>query len=131
MEEEGILDPLEESNLAAPSLCIRINCYIWESAWAHHRIRTVRATPAQLWLSGQISNPVGIDIVPEPVFGPEDSPDDGNHEQSDGEWPIILQLLASLPEACQNKLGSETWTQTNHGLDDYLKALNIISCHFN
>ena len=51
--------------------------------------------------------------------------------QSDGEQPIILSLLALLPEACQNELGSETWTQTNHGMDDYIKALNIISCHFN
>ena len=57
MEEGGILDPLDESNLAAlhyvfvPLVNAKLD--IWQSAWAHHRIRTARATPAQLWLSGQ------------------------------------------------------------------------------
>ena len=137
MEEESILDPLDESNLAAlhyvfvPLVNAKLN--IWQSDWAHHRIRTARATPAQLWLSGQINNPVGIDAIPDPVLvlDHDDSSDDGNQEQSQGERPIILPLIPSLPEACQNELGSETWTQSNHGIDDYLKALNIIRDHFN
>ena len=72
MEEEGILDSLDESNLAAlyyvfvPLVNAKLD--IWQSAWAHHRIRTARATPAQLWLSGQINNPVGIDAIPNPVL---------------------------------------------------------------
>ena len=63
MEEEGILDSLDESNLAAlhyvfvPLLNAKLD--IWQSA---------RATPAQLWLSGQINNPVGIDAIRNPVL---------------------------------------------------------------
>ncbi len=91
----------------------------------------MRATPAQLWLSGQINNPVGIDAIPEPVLDADDSSDDGNQVQPDGERPVVLPLLPSLPEACPNELGSETWNRSNHGMNDYLKALNIIRGHSN
>ena len=56
MEEEGILDPLAALHVVFVPL-VNTKLSIWQSAWAHHQIRTVRATPAQLWLSGQINNP--------------------------------------------------------------------------
>ena len=74
----------------------------------------------------KINNPVGMDAIPNPVL----DPGDGNQEQSEGERPIIFPLLPSLPEACQNELNSEEWNQSNHGINDYLKALNIKD-HFN
>ena len=73
-----------------------------------------------------------MDAIPNPVLDPNDSSDgDGNQEQSEGERSIIFPLVPSLPEACQNELNSEEWNQSNHGLNDYLKALNIIKGHFN
>lgn len=34
----------------------------WARAWSRHRIRTVKASPIQLWMSGQIQNPFGIPL---------------------------------------------------------------------
>lgn len=136
MEEEGILDPLSELHLAAlhyvflPLVNVKLNT--WRTAWAHHRMRTTQSTPAQLWLSGQINNPVGLNTSTDPnrVQGHDDL-NDGNEEQPEGERPVIQPLLSALPEACLNELNSssETWTSLNHGIEDYNKALDIIRRH--
>ena len=74
MEEEDILDPLNESHLAAlhyvflPLVNEKLN--LWKTAWAHHRMRTTRSTPAQLWITGQMNNPVGLDSTLLPVQDP-------------------------------------------------------------
>lgn len=131
MEEEDILDPLNESHLAAlnyvflPLVNEKLN--LWKTAWAHHRIRTTGSTPAQLWLTGQINNPVGLDSTLLPVQDPCDL--SGNEEQSEGERPVFPPLLPALTEGCLNDLNSETWTASNHGIDGYLKALDIIRRH--
>ena len=132
MEEEDILDPLNESHLAAlhyvflPLVNEKLN--LWKTAWAHHRMRTTRSTPAQLWITGQMTNPVGLDSTLLPVQDPYDNLS-GNEEQSEGERPVFLSLLSKLTEACLNDLNSGTRTTSNHGIDDYLKALDIIRRH--
>lgn len=134
MEEEDILDPLDKSHLAAlhyvflPAVNHKLNA--WRTAWAHHRMRTTRSTPAQLWLTGQINNPVGLDATLLPTLNHDDDDlGDGNDEQSEGERPVFLPLLPALPEACQNELDAEIWTMSNHGINDYLRALDIFRRH--
>lgn len=137
MEEEDILDILNESHLMAlhfvfiPLVNKKLN--LWHAAWAHHRMRTTRSTPAQMWLTGQLNNPMGLDSTPIPVQDrdddSDDDPDNGNEEQLQGDRPVFLALLPGLPDACLNELDSQTWSAANHGIDDYVKALDIIRRH--
>jgi hypothetical protein len=134
MEEENILDILNESHLMAlhfvflPLVNQKLN--LWQAAWAHHRMRTTRATPAQLWLTGQINNPVGLDCTPTRIQDRDDDldddPDDGNEEQLHGDRPVFLPLLPGLPDTCLDELNNEIWSGENHGINDYIKALDII-----
>ena len=122
MEEEDILDPLNELHLAslhhvfAPLINEKLT--VWKIAWAHHRMRTTRSTPAQLWLTRQVNNPVGLEAVLTPIEDPDGELDEGNEEQSDVDRTVFLPLLSGLPEACHNELNSQTWTKSNHGIDD-------------
>lgn len=132
MEEHDILDPLNESHLAALHYVflpvVNSKLELWAKAWANHRMRTTRSSPSQLWLTGQMNNPVGFDTTPVTdfdTFGAEGF-QDGNEEQPEGERPVFLPLLAGLPEDCQTELNSRTWSTSNHGIDDYIEALDII-----
>ena len=69
-------------------------------------MRTTRYTPAQLWLTGQVNNPVGLDAAAVPIEDPEEELDEGNIEQPPGERSVFYSLLCSLPEACRNELRS-------------------------
>lgn len=64
MEDQGVLDALNVKNLAALHYIymdgINRRLQFWARAWSRHRIRTVKASPIQFWLSGGIQNPVGI-----------------------------------------------------------------------
>ena len=89
MEEEGILDPLNETHVAClhymyvPKINERLK--IWKGAWAHHRMRTTKTTPWKLWLSGQINSPIGMDISLEDLshYGVEgDIPDDDDNNNN-------------------------------------------------
>lgn len=66
MEDQGVLDALNVKNLAALHYIymdeINRRLQLWTRAWSRHRIRTVKASPVQLWMSGQIQNPVGIPL---------------------------------------------------------------------
>ena len=83
-----------------------------------------------MWLTSQINDPMGFDSIPTPVLyhydTDDDDPEDGNEEQLPGNRPVLLPLLPGLPEACQNELNSQTWSVANHGINDYIKALDII-----
>lgn len=134
LEEEGVLDPLIESHLAAlhyvylPFVNVKLDT--WRMAWAHHRMRTTRATPAQMWLAGQFQNPVGSSNYLDRM-GSNGDLEDEDEEQIQGERPIVLPLLSSLPAACLQELNrtSSNWTLLNHGIQDYLAALDIIKRH--
>ena len=98
MEEESILDPLNELHLMGlhfvyvPLVNKKLN--LWQSAWAHHRMRTTRSTPAQMWLTGQINHPMRLDLTSIPLQDCEDSEDElgGNEEQLQGDRPVFLPL---------------------------------------
>lgn len=40
---------------------------LWQSAWVQHRMRKTRSTPAQLWLTGQMNNPMGLNLTSTPL----------------------------------------------------------------
>ena len=98
MEEESILDPLNELHLMGlhfvyvPLVNKKLN--LWQSAWAHHRMRTTRSTPAQMWLTGQFNHPMRLDLTLIPLQDCEDSEDElgGNEEQLQGDRPVFLPL---------------------------------------
>ena len=55
-------------------------------------MQTTRLTPAQLWLSGQVNNPVGLEATLTPIEDPDGELIEGNEEQSDGDRPVFLPL---------------------------------------
>lgn len=132
MEDHDILDPLNDLHLAAlhynfkDEINRRLN--VWSTAWGCHRIRTVKATPLQLWGSGQVQNPVGMQMneteLPELGVGEQN-----NEATRDGERPIF-QPLNLINEQCREILNNElNRTGENFGIDDYLKSLEIISAN--
>ena len=130
MEDQEILDPLNEIHLAALHYIymneVNRRLQLWSTAWSCHRIRTVKSSPLQLWASGQIQNPVGIQMNETELqeFGVEGN-DNNNENTRDGERPIF-QPLNLVNEQCEQILNNElnrTWE--NFGIDDYVKALEI------
>ncbi|CAC5367459.1 unnamed protein product [Mytilus coruscus] len=61
-----ILDPFNLQHLAALHFIyigeINRRLQLWETAWAGHRMRTVKSSSLILWSSGQLQNPVGIQL---------------------------------------------------------------------
>ena len=68
---------------------------VWKTAWSHHRMQTTRSTPAQLWLTGQVNNPVGLNAAVVPIEDPEEELDEGNIEQPPGETSISFTFMQS------------------------------------
>ena len=62
MEENGILDPFNEVDIAAlhftfiPLVNEKLDA--WRHAWSKHRIRTIKTSPLRLWVAGQINCPL-------------------------------------------------------------------------
>ena len=132
MEDQGILDVLNMKHLAALHYVfmeeIDRRLQIWNTAWSGHRIRTVKSTPLQLWMSGQIQNPVGIQIPPTDLqnYGVEGHVDDTDVEYDDR--PIFEPVMLSISEHCRAALREEFMqTNANFGIDDYNKCLEIIN----
>ena len=132
MEENNILDPLNDCHLTALHhvflSVINEKLEVWRKAWARHRMRTTRSTPMQLWLTGQNNNAVGLDSIPTSswdTYGVEGLLDI-NEDQPEGGRPMFPPLVLTLNETCQAELNSQEWTKSNHGIDDYIKALNTI-----
>ncbi|CAG2239805.1 unnamed protein product [Mytilus edulis] len=65
-DNEGILDPLNELHLVALHYIymdeINRRLDIWTQAWASHRMRTTKSSPVNIWIAGQIQNPVGTQL---------------------------------------------------------------------
>lgn len=131
MEDQEILDPLNDIHLAALHYIymneINRRLQMWCTAWSCHRIRTVKSSPLQLWASGQIQNPVSLQMNETDLqeFGVE-----GNGENeiiTDRERPIF-QPINLINEHCKLILNSELIpTGENFSIDDYVKGLEIIT----
>ena len=64
MEDQGILDPLNNIDIAALHhvylLGVNEKLALWRNAWSRHRARTIRSSPLRLWVARQLQNAVGI-----------------------------------------------------------------------
>ncbi|XP_052719456.1 uncharacterized protein LOC128191439 [Crassostrea angulata] len=132
MEDQGILDALNVKNLAALHYIymdeINRRLQFWARAWSRHRIRTVKASPIQLWMSGQIQNPVGIPLDRNDLqdYGVEGYVDHTDVEY--GDRPVFEPVSQMLTEDCRVALNVDLRRNNrNFGIDDYLKCLEIIN----
>ena len=64
LEDEGILDPLNPTCIAALHYVflqsINEKLKLWMTAWSNHRMHTTGTRPLRLWLSSEMQNPVGL-----------------------------------------------------------------------
>ena len=132
MEDNNILDPLNESHLAAlhflylPQINKKLD--IWCTAWSTHRIRTINSTPIRLWVSGQLNNPIGA--APAEVdefYGVEGQLDD----EPEGEGrPIYEAPIDGILDEFINQLSEavnhDETMNLNHGINSYLTVLEIL-----
>ena len=134
MEDEGFLDPLNEIHLAALHFVylpvINEKLKIWSSAWSRHRMRTTRSSPIRLWVSGQLQNPLGIELVGSATeyYGVEGIIDNSSEGEDDSR-PILESLSIFLTDQCKSHLASQVpspWWSENYGVEHYLKAVEII-----
>ena len=130
-EDQSILDPLNDVHISALHHIFleRINdkIQLWLDAWSNHCMRPTRTSPLRLWLSSQVQNPIGLSLNEDlALYGVEGIP---QGDDLSGRRPIINPPQLQLSMNCQAQLQRNipvTWTSTNHGIDWYLRALQII-----
>ena len=133
MEDRGILDPINPIHLATLHYIfiqeINRKLEIWRNAWAGHRLRTVKSSPLNLWQSGQLQNPVGLeDGANLQNYGVEGFVDQNDVE--DGERPIFASLANLINEQCREIVTRELIRDgENFGINDYLRCLEIVEMH--
>ena len=131
MEDSDILDPLNDTHLAAlhyvflPQISKKMK--IWCKAWSTHRIRTVKSSPIKLWVSGQFKNPVGLAPVEvDDFYGIEGI----ESEQAENERPIYVAPTQGIITGCIDQLNQsinhEESMNENYGINTYLTVLDII-----
>ena len=130
LEGEGMLDPFNTPYIAALHYTYQIlmkNYELWRNAWSRHRMRTVKSSPIRLWVSGQLQNPVGIELSSAELqsYGAEGVLDE---ERVEDRSPIF-EAPGALSEQCFEILLNQVpsnWTSSNYGIDVYLTVLDII-----
>ena len=135
MEEQGYLDPLNDYHLTALHFVFlsRINekICVWNNAWASHRMRTIKTSPLKLWISGQMLNPVGIELGNEElefygVEGPLDGPDEGTRPIFSAPNRLNNELVHRLHDLVVES-DHETEHNKTHGIALYLKVLDVVT----
>lgn len=134
MEDIGVLDPLDELNMYALHHVylhkVNEKLGIWKTAWANHRIRTVRKTPMQMFTTSVMNNTV--DESPPLPDSNELVTDDNPDEPENGQGTQGVELLSSSVSVPNDKLQTLrqncplNWRSHDHGIDVYLKAYAII-----
>lgn len=130
MEDQSILDPLNEIHLATLYYIfiseINKKLKVWRDACAVHELRTATSSPLNLWTSGQLQNPVGLDGAENlQNYGVEGFVDQNDVE--DGERPIFASLAYLVNEQCRYIIAQEFIRNSNHfGIDDFLRCLEIV-----
>lgn len=131
LEDEGMLDPFNTLHIAALHYVylskINEKLELWRNAWSRHRMRTVKSPPIRLWVSGQLQNPVGIELSSAELqsYGAEGVLDE---ERVEDRRPIF-EAPGALSEQCFEILRNQVpsnWTSSNYGIDVYLTVLDII-----
>jgi hypothetical protein len=137
MEESNLLDPLNDNHIAAlhhvyfPKINEKLET--WRNAWARHKIRTTRSSPMQMWLSGQLQNPVGVDNINTAditMYGVEGNI--GEEDENVNERPIFDPPQVDLSESCLQEMADRvpsTWTSDNYGIDKFEETVGIIMNH--
>ena len=129
LEDQGILDPLNEQHLVALHYIymdeINRRLDIWTQAWASHRMRTTKSSPVNIWIAGQIQNPVGTQLSERDLidYGLEGNVDAANLTD-DGRpifEPMNIAINDQLMRADFNRTG------TNFGIDDFVNCVEILS----
>ena len=129
MEDNGILDPFNEMNIFAlhhvflSKICEKLD--IWCNAWASHRLRTTRSSPLQLYMAGEINSPISEPVVNNPPNLPSST------ILQEGR-PVLFPNMFEVTDICLDQLNIHCpfdWASSNHGIDVYLKAINIIQAH--
>ena len=124
LEDEGMLDPFNTLHIAAlhyvylPKINEKLE--LWRNAWSRHRTRTVKSSPIRLWVSGQLQNPVGIELSSAEWVLDEERVEDRRP---------IFEARGALSEQCFEILRNQVpsnWTSSNYGIDVYLTVLDII-----
>lgn len=132
MEDQGILNTSELSHLSAlhyiflPKINHKLE--IWRNAWNRHRIRTVKASPLQLWISGQYQNPEGIEIDHQELefYGVEENVLE--YDESLDERPVFT-TPSIITDTCFDELNTKITEEDktdNHGITSFLLAVRII-----
>ncbi|CAC5365815.1 unnamed protein product [Mytilus coruscus] len=131
MEDQDILDPFNLQHLAALHFIyigeINRRLQLWKTAWTGHRMRTVKSSPLILWSSGQLQNPVGIQLSETELleYGLEGHITLNNTEE--GDRPIFAPISHLINEQSRQALREVNRTHENLGINDYLKCLEIIT----
>ena len=62
MEENGILDPFNEVDIAALHITfiplINKKLDAWRHAWSKYRVQTIKTSPLRLWVAGHVNCPL-------------------------------------------------------------------------
>lgn len=130
MEDQGVLDPLNQTHLAVLHFVfsqeINSKLRFWSDAWAGHRMRTTKSSPLAMWTSGQLQNPVGIDEnVDLENFGVEGV--DGDVAFVEGERPIFQSLSHLISDQCREALRLNfRWDMQNGTVEDFQRCLSIV-----
>ncbi|CAC5359835.1 unnamed protein product [Mytilus coruscus] len=131
MEDQDILDPFNLQHLAALHFIyigeINRRLQLWTTAWAGHRMHTVKSSPLILWSSGQLQNPVGIQLSETELleYGLKGHINLNNTEE--GDRPIFAPISHLINEQSRQALREVNRTHENFGINDYLKCLEIIT----
>ncbi|VDI57833.1 Hypothetical predicted protein [Mytilus galloprovincialis] len=99
---------------------------VYDGVLTGHRLRTARSSPLNLWTSGQLQNPVGLDGAANlQNYGVEGFVDQNDVE--DGERPVFASLAYLVNEQCRDIIAQEFIRNGNNfGIDDFLRCLEIV-----
>ena len=102
---------------------------IWYGTWCCHRMRTVTATPVQLWLSGHYQHPCGINLNTSEM-GFYGSAGDFSREDDEESRPAhIVQAVENELRLIRDEQINSTLYTENSGIEAYRAAFEIISKH--
>uniref|UniRef100_A0A7M5XMG4 Integrase catalytic domain-containing protein n=1 Tax=Clytia hemisphaerica TaxID=252671 RepID=A0A7M5XMG4_9CNID len=104
----------------------------WRTAWSTHRLRTVNSSPQRLWVTGQITNPMGISPVDvNEFYGAEGFTDYDDEENEQGDSRPIFEFRGiTLSAECLEQLetiGNQGQHQEDLAMAQYNEAVTIIS----
>lgn len=131
MEDLAILDCLNKEHLLALHVVymgeINRKLSVWSQAWNSHRLRSVKSSPQNLWMAGQLQNPIGLEEIDTGLH--DESINEEHPEVEDDERPIFDPLAPALSHEDIQRLRAEIPHFKHHenfGINDYKNCLSII-----